>query len=321
MKREGLEKPVSVEVKTPSAAELKKQNKLEELRAKVGDLVERVLAAARDEEAGSTRPLHIERLRESICDEAENSGIIRRRAPAEKELAEFDRQRFFWGLAGDAVKKIVFPAIYNEIFPLIEKRDYDGARDVVNNRIRETIHEFDSPTHKSRDELSVALGVMREKFYEQFPEVQALVYGAEEGKKQMGRGKPGVRNAKDQPGYPAEYPGSGKTSTGGRPEGGHPRYVKEKTWAVPPLGELKRGLVIEVKNMYNGDEQSIELLEEAYKDKDGTLFVYAKTMTKGASSYFSRALADIGIVPYKNGEWNGWWRPVGWYMKKEQKQK
>jgi hypothetical protein len=322
-RKEKIEKSTTSEA--VSEAEQIKQRKIELLRREVSDSVGQVLAAEKSREAEENEksgPQDIAPLIDAAGRFAEENRFITPRGEKEEKLGDFDKRRFSWGLIGDAVKETAFVSIYKEVAPHM-RSDYSAAEDFINDKIREIIRRLSPSIYRNSDELRVALIALKEKFYESYPEVRALIYGAAEGKRakiKAPKGETAEEYAKKHGISEEREENSGHQEE--EPEYEHPRYLKEKTWEVPRASELKPGLIIKLENVKTGEKEVVELLGEPEK-LSGTgdeLYVKAEGIggTHANVSAIYRSLAQMGLAAYSDGEWDGWWRPTHWDMKLEE---
>ena len=99
--------------------------------------------------------------------------------------------------------------------------------------------------------------------------------------------------------------------------------VKEIIVGQPPtLEEIIPGLIIELENIESGSKEILEVISLPFPHPSSTLevslFVCTKSLTHDYES--DRSLRDMGILPYKltgGEEYNGWYRPVKWYLKEK----
>jgi hypothetical protein len=86
--------------------------------------------------------------------------------------------------------------------------------------------------------------------------------------------------------------------------------LKERTWNVPTLDEIKPGLMIEIESTVSG-KGIMEVLDAPFQDGSGKWRVSVNDSGDKTIKY----LSDMGIVPYENGGWNDINHPAKWYRK------
>lgn len=207
--------------------------------------------------------------------------------------------------------------------PLIEDREYEEARKLVNLKMSKIVESF-SPTFFKSGERGFAVSTLKDKFYrfleEYFPEIKSLMNiekvekVKEESVKQKENSKisSSIRShqIKKNKGLP---PKSVRPKI--HPEKSH--LINSRTWEVPAPEEIKPGLVVRCKNVALGFEyDEFEFIDFPRMGDDGEYYAYV-IFKKGNNRNKTRIkLADFGIVSYKNGWWNAINRPVKWYNRR-----
>lgn len=217
-------------------------------------------------------------------------------------ISAVQKERLFWDMVADSLKESVFETIYKKIYKLIEDGQNEAAEQTINKDLADIIKQLSPTIHRKLDKRGPALIELKNKFFEFLPEVGVLIMGAKEGKKLLTK-VPGGKFMEQE----EKERGDKKKP----PE--HPRFVKERTWEVPALEEIKPGLVVEYKNIKLGSKSQFIVRSFPGKDTSGGLFIMADESEPLLRHKVF--LADKGIVPsYKTGLWNGWYRPTKWYM-------
>lgn len=214
-------------------------------------------------------------------------------------LSEFQAEKLFWQTVFEEIKETRIQDIYYTIRPDIENKNYAAARRVMTEELSKIIEQLSHTVFSNLSRKSVALTVLKEKFYGLFPEIEALIEETEEEK----RAKIKVPPSPPDP--------EGEFREGLR----DPYLVEELKWLVPKTNELVPGLVVTFSDQGTQRIETIEFLEYPHFE-DGDLFV--KVKWNGQEGTIK--LADFGLAAYVETDlWNSRYKSHRWKVKKEKK--
>ena len=224
-------------------------------------------------------------------------------------FSEVWAEKLFWETVAEKIKEIRFKAIYRIIRPEIENADYLLARRMLMEELNKTIEQLSSTLYRNLSRRSVALTVLKEKFYNTFPEIESLIEETEEERRAKIKKPTGQLGKEDD-----EMP---PPSDGEFREGFRDSYlIEERDWKVPDHKELVPGLTI-----IFWDKQTERIEEMGFRDiprlgKDGDFFV--KVIWRAVPGLIN--LATFGLMAYaQTGLWNSRYIPKRWEIKKENK--
>lgn len=234
---------------------------------------------------------------------------------------ETSARRFFWGLIGDGLKENVYKDIENKFVEFVMGGgNYEEAEKMIKDELLGTIIKLSPSVYAGRGKeggiFAEAKTVFLDKFYEFNPEIKREIYSsAASGGKTRGNIIASAVRKKESDDVAAEGGVKLEDEPVGKKSEKFPQHVKDCTWNVPAdISKVKPGTVFIIKNIKNHDRIiAVEIKEDVYIEMKSGDF-YARVRIDNDPTDRFVALADFGLVAYRNAEhrgyWNGWNRPV-----------
>lgn len=232
------------------------------------------------------------------------------------------REKIFWEIVGEVLKKDFFEGIYRKIVPFVEGGKYNEVDSIVNKELAVTIQKLSPTIHRDLTKRGFAVTVLKKQFYSFLPEVDALVRGEVEGKKPQGKIPAGRFMEQQEADIFSQMLDDLVNKIDKKNIPKFPRFTKEKTWLTPKLDEIKPELIVEWRDIESGSKGSFEVLDFPFQDDHGSWWVKVKIISGLAHErgiIKETSLADHGIMPYRKVGWNNRYRPIRWYKKEPQK--
>ncbi|MBI2669699.1 MAG: hypothetical protein HYX20_00925 [Candidatus Yanofskybacteria bacterium] len=236
------------------------------------------------------------------------------------EPDEVMREKLFWEIAAESLKENVFEELHGKIFDIIASGNYEGAKSAINKELGELVKKLSPTIFKNQSRRGFALTVLKNKFLSYLPEIDAIIRGEAESKQpktKMPMHQFAEQETKESEESIEDVIKHWDEEWDRERPSKNPRFVKEKTWLTPTLEDIVPGLIIEIENIEFNKKEILEIIGTPYPspntDLADDLFIRVRSLPQGIEA--ERSLADMGIIPYETGKYNGWIRPVRWYPK------
>lgn len=226
-------------------------------------------------------------------------------------LSEVQAEKLFWQTVFEELKETRIRDIYYIIRPDIENKDYAVALRVMTEEFDKIIKQLSHTIFSNLSRKSVALTILKEKFYGLFPEIEALIEGTEENKMAKAKRPAGEYGLTAKKHLEEQFYEDEEDAKWEKEKGKY--LVKELEWPVPKGSELVPGLVIALSDQEAKRMEDIEFLEYPHFE-DGDLFVKVKwNGEEGNIKLFNFGL----VADAETGLWNSRYKPLLWEIKEK----